>query len=47
MPSITINGASHSFTDGISILQAVRSAGLELPTMCFDDRLQPMGGCLC
>ena len=45
MPSVTINGASHSFADGLSILQAVRLAGLELPTLCFDDRLQPMGGC--
>ncbi len=45
MPSVRINDTSHSFPDGLSILQAVRQAGIELPTLCSDDRLKPMGGC--
>ncbi|MBI5759160.1 MAG: formate dehydrogenase subunit alpha [Planctomycetales bacterium] len=45
MLSVKINDFSHTFADGISILQAVRQSGIQLPTLCSDERLKPMGGC--
>jgi bidirectional [NiFe] hydrogenase diaphorase subunit len=31
--------------EGTTILQAARQAGIEIPTLCFDQRLLPYGGC--
>jgi len=31
--------------NGATALAAVRAAGLELPTLCYDDRLTPAGSC--
>lgn len=45
MPSVKINDVSHTFADGLSILQAVHQVGIQLPTLCSDERLKPMGGC--
>ena len=33
------------FEDGISILEACRSINLEIPTLCDDTRLKPIGSC--
>lgn len=33
------------FPEGYTILQALRQIGIEVPTACFDDRLEPYGGC--
>jgi formate dehydrogenase major subunit len=41
----TINGQSHEFDEGVSILTACRSAGLDIPTLCHDERLKPIGSC--
>jgi formate dehydrogenase major subunit len=41
----TVNGKNHEFTDGSTILEAVRSLGNEVPTLCHDDRLKPVGAC--
>ena len=31
--------------EGMTILQAAQQAGIEIPTLCFDKRLLPYGGC--
>lgn len=41
----TINGRRAEFPDGISVLAAARSLGVEIPTLCNDDRLEPVGAC--
>jgi formate dehydrogenase major subunit len=40
-----IDGRSCAVADGGTILEAVRGAGLDLPTLCHDDRLRPSGAC--
>ncbi|MFN0119867.1 MAG: 2Fe-2S iron-sulfur cluster-binding protein [Blastocatellia bacterium] len=46
MMQITINQQPHTLTDsGLTVLQAVRAAGIELPALCHDDRLKPCGEC--
>ncbi|QQS33965.1 MAG: formate dehydrogenase subunit alpha [Acidobacteriota bacterium] len=41
----TINGTTREFPDDISILEAARSCGIEIPTLCDDARLKPVGAC--
>lgn len=41
----SINGQQYQFKDGISVLDACRSAGIAIPTLCHDDRLKPIGSC--
>jgi len=45
MLSVKINDVDHKFALGTTILEAARRVGLDLPTLCSDDRLQPVGGC--
>ena len=45
MIEATINGLTSQFQDGITILDACRSVGLEIPTLCNDARLKPIGSC--
>lgn len=45
MSRVTINGIEAEISDGQSILQAARSIGVEIPTLCDDPRLEPIGGC--
>lgn len=40
-----INGETKEFGDGISILEACRSLGIDIPTLCHDDRIKPSGHC--
>ena len=40
-----INGAVHEFEPGISILKACRGIGIDIPTLCNDERLRPIGSC--
>ena len=40
-----INGQTFHFEDGIWILDACRSVGLDIPTLCNDERLKPIGSC--
>jgi formate dehydrogenase major subunit len=42
---VTLNGQSHVFPDGLTILEALRSADIAIPTLCHDVRLAPSGGC--
>ncbi len=41
----TINGLDCEFNDGITVLEAARSIGVDIPTLCNDDRLKPVGAC--
>ncbi|WP_414719227.1 formate dehydrogenase subunit alpha [Streptomyces sp.] len=45
MTGIDIDGASVEVPEGTSLLSAVRAAGIELPSLCHDDRLSPVGSC--
>jgi formate dehydrogenase major subunit len=40
-----INGEEYQFEDGISVLDACRSMGIAVPTLCHDERLKPIGSC--
>jgi len=42
---VTINGRPQESGEGRTILEALRSIGVEVPTACHDDRLKPYGGC--
>lgn len=45
MLRVTINGIEAEISEGQSILGAARSIGVEIPTLCDDPRLEPIGGC--
>jgi formate dehydrogenase major subunit len=44
MLRVKINGVGHSCAEG-TILSALCSAGVRVPTLCDDPRLAPIGGC--
>jgi formate dehydrogenase major subunit len=45
MARIKINGSELEVEDGTSILDAARTAGVDIPTLCHDPRLKPSGSC--
>jgi len=45
MPRITINGRPLECAEGSTILGAARAAGIDVPTLCHDDRIEPTGSC--
>ena len=45
MLQLTINGQPHQFRESLSILQALRSLKIEIPSLCYDERMKPYGGC--
>jgi formate dehydrogenase major subunit len=45
MLHVTINGQPKEVQQGATILDALRAAGIEVPMLCNDDRLQPVGAC--
>lgn len=45
MIETSINDRKYRFEDGTSVLAACRSAGIEVPTLCHDERLKPIGSC--
>src|SRR5207248_9394512 len=45
MLRVTINGQQHEFPTGLNILVALRQLGVEVPTLCHDDRIKPCGAC--
>ncbi|WP_422477754.1 NADH-dependent [FeFe] hydrogenase, group A6 [Pleomorphochaeta sp. DL1XJH-081] len=45
MCNITINGKPFSVEENSSILQAAKSAGITIPTLCYLEGLTPMGAC--
>ena len=45
MLRLTINGQPYESHEGLSILQALRSLNVEIPALCYDERMKPFGGC--
>ncbi|MEQ1605699.1 MAG: formate dehydrogenase subunit alpha [Pyrinomonadaceae bacterium] len=41
----SINGKQAQFAEGITVLAAARELGFDIPTLCNDDRLDPVGAC--
>jgi predicted molibdopterin-dependent oxidoreductase YjgC len=42
---LTVDGAMVTVSEGATILDACRSAGIEIPTLCFGDTLTPVNAC--
>ncbi len=42
---LEINGEIVKAEEGMTILQAARGAGIDIPTLCYDERLAPYGAC--
>lgn len=40
-----INGLEGEFANGATILTAAKSLGIDIPTLCHDDRLKPVSAC--
>lgn len=45
MAEITINGKMYNVEDHITVLEACRKIGIDIPTLCYDDRLEPHAAC--
>jgi NADH dehydrogenase/NADH:ubiquinone oxidoreductase subunit G len=45
MPTLTIDGRKVEVREGAYILEAAKLAGVEIPTLCQFDGLEPWGGC--
>ncbi|MBN1862994.1 MAG: (2Fe-2S)-binding protein [Dehalococcoidales bacterium] len=43
--TLTINGKEVEATQGMTVLEAARSAGIYIPTLCYHPDLAPYGGC--
>jgi bidirectional [NiFe] hydrogenase diaphorase subunit len=43
--SLKINGKSVKAQEGTTILEAARRAGVRIPTLCHNDKLEAYGGC--
>jgi formate dehydrogenase major subunit len=42
---VTINGQSHQFHEHLSILHALHLLRIDIPAICYDQRMKPFGGC--
>ena len=42
---LEIDGKPVEAEEGMTILQAARKAGIEIPTLCYNDIMTPYGGC--
>lgn len=45
MVKLTINGKEVTANKDATILEAARSAGIRIPTLCYHERLKPIGSC--
>lgn len=45
MVEVTINGRKHEVHRGITVLEACKKIGIDIPTLCYDDRLEPYEAC--
>ena len=45
MIHLTINGKVIEIAEGSTILQAAKSAGIQIPTLCFLEKREPLGAC--
>jgi bidirectional [NiFe] hydrogenase diaphorase subunit len=42
---LEIDGKEVKATEGMTVLEAARSAGIFIPTLCHHEKLEPFGGC--
>ena len=42
---MTIDGKEVKAAEGMTVLEAARSAGISIPTLCHHEKLAPFGGC--
>jgi bidirectional [NiFe] hydrogenase diaphorase subunit len=42
---LQIDGKEVAAREGMTLLQAARGAGIEIPTLCYHEKLEPHGGC--
>src|ERR687898_84630 len=45
MPTLTVNGKSIPFEPGATILEAARTVGVDVPTLCWYPKLPIVGNC--
>jgi NADH dehydrogenase/NADH:ubiquinone oxidoreductase subunit G len=45
MANITLDGARHEVPETLTVLEAARLAGIEIPTLCHHEALGPYGAC--
>jgi len=43
--TMEIDGRDVPARDGMTVLEAARGAGIEIPTLCHHEKLEPHGGC--
>ncbi|RLI06070.1 (2Fe-2S)-binding protein [Candidatus Bathyarchaeota archaeon] len=43
--TLKINGKEVKATEGMTILQAAKNNGIEIPTLCYNEQLKPYGAC--
>jgi bidirectional [NiFe] hydrogenase diaphorase subunit len=42
---LTIDGKEVKATQGMTVLEAAKTAGIDIPTLCYHEKLEPFGGC--
>ncbi len=42
---LTIDGKEVKAKQGMTVLEAARSVGISIPTLCYHEKLEPYGGC--
>ncbi len=42
---LTIDGKEVKAQEGMTLLEAAKNAGIEIPTLCYHEKLEPFGGC--
>jgi len=45
MITITVNGKEIKLEKAVTVLEAARSAGIKIPTLCYHEQLEKYGGC--
>ena len=43
--TLEINGKKVEATEGMTVLEAAKSAGIDIPTLCYHEALKPYGAC--
>ncbi len=43
--TIVLNGKTAAYREGETLYQVAAREGIDIPTLCYDDRLAPFGGC--
>jgi len=43
--TLNINGKEVTGEDGMTILEVARAAGIDIPTLCYHEKLEPYGAC--